>query len=86
LSPHFLHFFAVLSGFLSLVNFGVKKYAQGSMRQIFEPLLQIRIRIRMFLGIPDPLVRGTDRDADPSMSSSKNSKKNLDFLCFVTSL
>ncbi len=52
----------------------------------------------MFLDLPDPdpdpLVRGMDphpdqapdRDLDPStVSSSKNSKKNLDFYCFVTS-
>jgi hypothetical protein len=36
----------------------------------------------MFLGLldldPDPLARGVDLD-------SKNSKKNLDFYCFVTS-
>jgi hypothetical protein len=42
----------------------------------------------MFLGFPDPdpLIRGTD--PDPSiilLSSSKNSKKNLDSYCFVTS-
>jgi hypothetical protein len=34
----------------------------------------------MFLGHPDPLVR------DPVLlSSSKNSKKNIDSYCFVTS-
>ncbi len=59
--------------------------------------IQIRIRIhqiQMFLGLPDPdpLVRGMDPelapDPDPSiilLSSSKTSKKNLDFYCFVTS-
>jgi hypothetical protein len=46
----------------------------------------------MFSGLPDPdpLVRGTDLDSDPYrgilLSSSKNSKKNLDSYCFVTSL
>jgi hypothetical protein len=37
----------------------------------------------MFLGFPDPdpLVRGID----PDPVSSKNSKKNLDSFCFVTS-
>jgi hypothetical protein len=45
----------------------------------------------MFLGLPDPypLVRGVNPDLDPSIilpSSSKNSKKNLDSYCFVTSL
>ncbi len=34
-------------------------------------------------GPPDPLVRGMD--PDPYLLSSKNSKKNLDFYCFVTS-
>jgi hypothetical protein len=59
-------------------------------------VLRIRIRIRIripriyvFLGLldldpdPDPLVRGMDSDLDPGLS--KNSKKNLDFSCFVTS-
>jgi hypothetical protein len=34
----------------------------------------------MFLGLLDPdlLVRGTDPDRDPDLSSSKNGKKNLD--------
>jgi hypothetical protein len=39
----------------------------------------------MFLGYPDPLLRCTDPDLDP-LSSNKNSKKNLDSYCFVTSL
>jgi hypothetical protein len=45
--------------------------------------IQIRIRIHMFLGLldPDQLVRGTD----PDPSIIKNSEKNLDFYCFVTS-
>jgi hypothetical protein len=37
---------------------------------------------------PDLLVRAVDPDPDPSiilLSSSKNSKKNLPFECFVTS-
>ncbi len=39
---------------------------------------------------PDPLVRGMDPDPDPDhsiilLSSNKNSKKNLDCYCFVTS-
>jgi hypothetical protein len=43
-----------------------------------------------FLGLLDldPLVRGMDPDPDPSiilLSSSKNSKTNLDSYCFVTS-
>jgi hypothetical protein len=45
----------------------------------------------MFLGLPDPypLVRGVNPDPDPSiilLSSSKNSKKNLDSYSFLTSL
>jgi hypothetical protein len=48
----------------------------------------MRIRIHMFLGLPDPdpdpLVRGMD--PDPSISFSKNSKKNLDFYCFVINM
>ncbi len=50
----------------------------------------------MFLGLldpdPDPLIRGVDLDPasapdpDPDPSIIKqNSKKNLDFYCFVTS-
>ncbi len=41
----------------------------------------------MFLGLPglDPIVRGMDPDPDPSIvSSSKNSKKNLDCYYFAT--
>ncbi len=30
-------------------------------------VLRIRIRIHMFLGLPDPLVRGMDPDPDPSL-------------------
>jgi len=54
-------------------------------------VLRIRIhRIHMSLGLPDPdpLVKSMDPDPDPSiifLSSSKNSKKNLDSYCFVTS-
>ncbi len=48
----------------------------------------LRIRIRMFLGLldsdADPLVRGMDPDPDTSIIV-QNSKKNLDFYCFVTS-
>jgi hypothetical protein len=40
------------------------------------------------LGLPDPgpLVRGMDPDPDPSIIKQKNSKKNRDSYCFVTSL
>jgi hypothetical protein len=50
-------------------------------------ILRIRIhRIQMFFGLPDSdlLVRGMDPDPDPSIIK-KNSKKNLDSYCFVTS-
>ncbi len=48
-----------------------------------------RIQIRTFLGLsdphPDPLATSTDPALDPSIIK-QNSKKNLDFYCFVTSL
>ncbi len=43
------------------------------------------VRIRIVLGLPDLLVRGTDPEPDTSIIK-KNSKKNLDSYCFVTSL
>ena len=43
-------------------------------------------RIHMFLGLPYPDLDPLDRDTDPDPSSSKNSKKNIDFYCFLTSL
>jgi hypothetical protein len=63
-------------------------------------LMSTHLGIRKFrkrLGLPDPepapLVGGTDPDLDSARlririlpSSSKNSKKNLYFYCFVTSL
>jgi hypothetical protein len=65
----------------------------------FQAVLRIRIRIkirvrriRIILGLLDPdpssLVKGMDPDPDPApapLSPSKNSKKNPDFYCFVTS-
>jgi hypothetical protein len=52
----------------------------------FAPVL--RMRIRMSLGLPDPhpdpLVISTDPAPDPCIIK-QNSKKNLDFYCFVTS-
>ncbi len=55
----------------------------------------IRIhRIHMFLGLldsdPDPLIRSMDPDPAPAPDQDpsnirKNSKKTLDFYCFVTS-
>jgi hypothetical protein len=44
----------------------------------------------VFLGLPDPdpLAKGMDPDPAPDrilLSSNKNSKKNLDSYCFVTS-
>ncbi len=56
---------------------------------LLQALLRIRswIRIRMYLGLPDPdpLVRGTDPALDPSIIK-QNRKENLDSNCFVTSL
>jgi hypothetical protein len=55
---------------------------------VFRIRIRIWIRIHMFLGIPDPdpLVRGMDPDPSITLlSSSKNSKKNLDSNRFVTS-
>jgi hypothetical protein len=68
---------------------------------VFRIRIRIRIHwIQTFLGLPDPdpdpdpLVGGVDPDPDPPpdpdpsiilLSSSKNSKKNLDSYCFVTS-
>ncbi len=42
-----------------------------------------QIRIRKFLGLPDPLVRGTDPDPF-IIYLNKNSKKPRDFYGFVT--
>jgi hypothetical protein len=53
-------------------------------RVVPYPLVPVlRIRIRMFLGLPDPdpLVRGTDLAPDPSIIK-QNSKINLDSFCF----
>jgi hypothetical protein len=57
-------------------------------RDVYPAMLRIRIyKIRMFLGLldpdPDPVVRGTVRIR---ILLSKNSKKNLNSYCFVTSL
>jgi hypothetical protein len=44
---------------------------QDNVLNMFRPVLRIRIhRIHMFLGLPDPLVRGMDPDpaADPDPS------------------
>ncbi len=55
----------------------------------FHPLLWIRIRfsrILMFLGLGSgSVIICTDSVTDPSIIN-QNSKKNLDFYCFVTSL
>jgi hypothetical protein len=60
-------------------NFTFKWHQKASV-----PVLWIRIRIRTFSGLPDPdpLVRIRIRIL---LSSGKNSKKNLDPYCFVTS-
>ncbi len=59
---------------------------QASNIQPSPAVLRIRIRIRrnhMFVGLPDP--DSLVRDTNPDPSSSKNSKKNIDSYCFVTS-
>jgi hypothetical protein len=65
-------------------------YTAADSAALMKPVLRIRIRkIHMFLGLtdpdPDPLVRDTDPNADPSIIK-QNSKKNIDIYCFVTSL
>jgi hypothetical protein len=44
---------------------------------LLKAVLQIRLRIRMFLGMldPDPLVRQTDPAPDPSIIKQKQFKK-----------
>jgi hypothetical protein len=53
---------------------------QETRRQVYA-LAVLRIGIRMFLDLldpdRDPVVRGMDPDPDPSIYSSKNSKKTL---------
>jgi hypothetical protein len=50
-------------------------------------VLRIWIRIRKFLGLPDPdpLVRSIDPDPAQDPSVIKKNRKNLDSSCFVTS-
>ncbi len=68
-----------------LENFTYRESILGSrvvINSIVVSVLRVRIRrIRMFLGLPDtdPLVQVRIRIL---LSSSKNSKKNLDFYCF----
>jgi hypothetical protein len=68
---------ASLCSFKNLLVYGVLFKVRDNvvLRKIpcFNPVLRIQIRIHMFLGLLDPF---------PSLS--KNSKKNLDFYCFVT--
>ncbi len=44
--------------------------AMASMRLAYQAVFWIRIRIRVFLGHPDPLVRGMDPDPDPALDPS----------------
>jgi len=48
-------------------------------------LAVFRIRINMFLGLPDPDLLFRSMDPDPPIIK-QNSKKNLGTYCFVTSL
>ncbi len=54
---------------------GPKEVARGKMTGILRPVLRIRIRIHMFLGLldPDTSVRGIDLDPapDPSITMQK---------------
>ncbi len=51
----------------------VRKNSVGESQNMFVLAPVLRIRIRMFLGLldPDPLVRGTDPDSDPSIIKQK---------------
>ncbi len=52
---------------------------QGVTKVLFirTPVMRIRIRIHMFLGLldPDPVVRGMDPDPDPSITKQKKQEK-----------
>jgi hypothetical protein len=53
---------------------GEKKNARTGLTILMRTVLRIRIRtVRMFLGLldPDPLVRGTAPDPDPSIIKQK---------------
>jgi hypothetical protein len=52
--------------------------------QWMKAVFRIRLRIHMFLGLPDPDPLVRSMDPDPSIIKQK-SKKNLEFYCFVTS-
>jgi hypothetical protein len=62
------------------------RYPGINLRDGYSQLSVFRIRIYMFLGLPDPdpLVRGMDPAPDPSIIKKK-SEKNLDSYCFETS-
>jgi hypothetical protein len=50
-------------------------------------MFRIGIRmIRKLLSLPDPDPLGRGTDPDPPVIKKKNSKKPLDFYCFVTSI
>jgi hypothetical protein len=51
----------------------VRKNSVGESQNMFVLAPVLRIHIRMFLGLldPDPLVRGTDLDSDPSIIKQK---------------
>jgi hypothetical protein len=70
-------------------EFGSRNPVSKSRRIPNNTVCSIRIRrTNMFFGLPDPhldpLVRDMDPDPDPIIK--QNSKKNIDFYCFVTSL
>jgi hypothetical protein len=67
-------------------------FKKGAFRDaVIFLVFRIRIHlIRMFLGLPDPLVSGLDQDPDPDPDPDpsiikQNIKKKLKAYCFVTS-
>jgi hypothetical protein len=65
------HMVAQLVHWQDPVQNQVRLTAQTRGSYLNKAVLGIRLRIRMFLGLqgPDPLVKGTDPDPDPSLFS-----------------
>jgi hypothetical protein len=58
---------------------------QGKICFRFKLSMVNSFRIRKFLGLPDPLFRGRNRNQPDPPIIKQNGKKILDFYCFVTS-